>query len=176
MRSNLRRGFLVRALLLLLSHSSLAQPQPVDSLEKRWSYSASGYYYFVPDDKNTITIIGTADHRKLHLEARYNYEDRNTGSVFAGYRLEAGNKLQFEIVPIAGVAFGNTNGLVPGLEFTMTYKKFDFYSETEYVLDFAGKENNFFYVWGEIGITPIAALRTGLVYQRTHLYQIDFDV
>jgi len=75
-----------------------------------------------------------------------------------------------------GIVFGNTNGIAPGIELDATYKMFDYYSETEYIIDFTGKENNFFYVWGELAISPTDALRTGISYQRTRLYQTDRDV
>jgi hypothetical protein len=156
--------------------SLFAQQQAEDSLRKPWSFSTTGYYYFVPDDENTFTLIGYADYRNLHFEARFNYEDENTGSVFGGYRFEIGNKIQFGITPMAGVVFGNTNGIAPGLELDITYKKFDYYSETEYVIDFSGKENNFLFIWGELAFSPLPALRTGIAWQKTHLYQTEFTV
>jgi hypothetical protein len=75
-----------------------------------------------------------------------------------------------------GIAFGNTNALAPGLELSVTYKKLDFYSETEWLVDFARSENNFLYTWGELAISPVGALRTGISFQRTRLYQTDLEV
>lgn len=157
---------------LLLCSLLKAQKQADSS----WAFSVSGLYYFIPDDKNSTTLIGTADHNRLHLEGRYNYEDRKTGSLFAGWRLEAGRKLQLAVTPMAGIVFGNTNGAAPGLELELNYKKFDYYSETEYVLDFSGLESNFLYTWGELGFSPVEPLRMGFVYQRTRLYHNDFEV
>jgi hypothetical protein len=153
-----------------------AQENTNDSSGAKWSFSASGYYYFIPADKNSSTLIGYADHKALHLEARYNYEDQNTASVFAGWRFETGTKFQFGATPMMGIAFGNTNGFAPGLELDATYKLFDFYSESEYLIDFAGKENNFFYTWSELAVSPFDFLRTGISAQRTRLYQTDLDV
>ena len=170
------KSFFILILLLLSRYSLLAQQQVQDSLKSNWSFSLSGYYYILPGDKNTGTLIGTADYKKLHVEARYNYEDRNTGSSFAGWRFETGKKVQLEAIPMIGIVFGNTNGLAPGLELTLAYKKFDFYSETEYVIDFDGQENNFLYTWSELAISPVGELRTGISFQRTRLYQSDLDV
>ena len=153
-----------------------AQKQATNPSDSSWSFSLSGFYYIIPDDKNSTTLIGTADHNRLHFEGRYNYEDRKTGSLFAGWRLEAGKKLQFAATPMAGMIFGNTNGAAPGLELELNYKKADFYSETEYVFDFSGVENSFLYTWGELGFSPIEALRMGFVYQRTRLYHNGFEV
>ena len=112
----------------------------------------------------------------MHLEARYNYEDLKTGSVFGGYTFETGNKLVFTATPMIGFVFGNTNGVAPGLETSLTWKKFDFYSETEYVFDFNSKENNFLYTWTELAITPFNNFRTGISGNRTRLFQSDLEV
>lgn len=163
-------------LMLCFSSCALfAQQGTADSSGSKWSFSTSGYYYFIPDDKNTYTIIGYADYKALHLEARYNYEDLNTASAFAGWRFETGKKLQFGATPMLGFAIGNTDGIIPALELDATYKIFDFYSESEYLVDFAGNENNFFYTWSELAVSPTDALRTGISIQRTKLYETGLD-
>ena len=157
------------------SLATLAQYEG-DSAQSKWSFSTSGYYYIIPGEKNTLTLIGYADYKSLHFEARYNYEDHKTGSLFAGRRFETGEKFVFGATPMVGVVFGNTDGLAPGIELDASYKIFDYYSETEYVFDFSGKENNYLYIWGEIGINPFNRFRTGLTYQRTKLYQSELDI
>ena len=147
-----------------------------DTIPSPWSFAAAVYHYILPGEKNTTTLLGYADHKALHLEARYNYEDLKTGSVFGGYMFETGNKLVFTATPMIGFVFGNTNGMAPGLETSLAWKKLDFYSESEYVIDFDGKENNFFYTWTELAITPFTNFRTGISANRTRLYQSDLDV
>jgi hypothetical protein len=170
---------MVKAIVILILYSYPyalnAQDSTTDSTRSQWSFSASGYYYFIPENKNTYTLIGGADYKKLHLETRYNYEDLNTASVFAGWRIESGKKFQFAATPMLGFAVGHTNGFVPALELEARYKHFDYYSETEYLVDFASNENNFFYVWSELAVSPIDKLRTGLSVQRTKLYKTEFD-
>jgi len=162
--------------LLFLPLLSVAQDAPPDSAKAAWSFSTSAYYYIVPDEKNTVSVIGYADHKSLHFEGRYNYEDHKTGSVFAGWRFEGGNRFVFGATPMIGMVFGNTNGFGGGLELDANYGIFDFYSETEYIIDFSGSENNFLYTWGELGVSPFDRFRTGISYQRTKLYQSQFDV
>lgn len=148
-----------------------------DSAHKPWSFSATLFGYFIPADRNLLSPIAYADHRSgLHLEGRYNYEDLKTASLFAGWRFELGKKVQLALTPIVGFAFGNTNGFIPGLEFEASWSILDFYSETEYVLDFAGSENNYLYTWGELGVTPFSSFRTGISYQRTILYHTGLDL
>jgi hypothetical protein len=168
--------FILSFLAGIISTSGRSQKVATDSAPPKWSFSAAAYYYIVPDQENTVSVIGYADHQSLHLEGRYNYEDFKTGSLFAGWRFEKGNKFVFGATPMLGLVVGNTDGFAPALELDASYKIFDYYSETEYVLDFSGKENNFLYTWGELGVTPFNRFRTGISYQRTRLYQSQFEI
>lgn len=179
------RYLIISFLLLQVASKSFAQQASKDSIPKAvdstatpsaWSFSAAAYYYILPHEENTTTLLGYADHKWLHLEARYNYEDRNTASVFGGYAFEGGGKLSWTLTPMLGFVVGNTDGIAPGLETSFEWKKFDFYSESEYVFDFAGKDNNFFYTWTELAISPWKNLRTGISGNRTRLYQSDLEV
>ena len=165
-------GFIV---IVLFPTLLFGQQNHSDSSEKLWSFGLQGYFYFIPDE-NTYTLIGTADHKSWHLEGRYNYEDEKTGSFFIGRRFETGKKFVFGATPMLGLVVGNTDGIAPGLELDATYGIFDFYSETEYVFDFAGNENNFFYTWSEIAVLPLDFLRTGISAQRTRLYKTEKEL
>lgn len=151
-------------------------PPTPDTISSSWSFAAAAYYYILSGEKNTTTLLGYADHKSLHLETRYNYEDQKTASVFGGYMFEAGRKLVLNITPMIGFVIGKTNGIVAGLETSLTWKKFDFYSETEYVFDFNGKENNFLYTWTELAIVPFQNFRTGISGNRTRLFQSDLEI
>ena len=179
------RYLIISLLLIQITFGSFAQQGTKDSLQatpdsvsssSSWSFAASAYYYILPGEKNTTTLLGYADHKWLHLEARYNYEDRKTGSVFGGYLVDGGGKLTWSLTPMIGFVFGNTDGIAPGLETSLAWKKFDFYSESEYVFDFTAKENNFFYTWTELAITPFRNFRTGISGNRTRLYQSELEV
>jgi len=159
---------------------SIAQDEqiqsPVDTTASPFSASATGYYYFFPGSTdNTLTLIGYMDFKSFHLEPRYNYEAQNTGSVFAGWKFEAEGKLSFAATPMLGFVFGSLKGLAPGLELELSYKAFDFYSESEYVIDQEGSEFNYFYMWTELGYSPVEKFRTGISAQRTRLYETGLD-
>jgi len=167
----------------LLSAASFAQQMRSDSSDtisdsvtSGWSYEATLYYYILPGAENTATLIGYADHDDFHFESRYNYEDTKTVSLFGGYRFEVGDIVLLEATPMIGFAFGNIDGIIPGLEITLTWNNLDFYSESEYVLDLAGSDNNYFYEWSELAITPFDNLRTGISANRTRLIQTGLDL
>jgi hypothetical protein len=141
-----------------------------------WSFSASSYTYFVPDDQNYVSAIFTADRNWLHLEGRYNYEDIHTGSAWIGSNFSFGNEFVCEVIPMFGGVFGNLNGVAPGWELSVSYAKVEFYSENEYLFDLEDSSGNFYYNWTELTYSPVDWLHVGLVIQRTKAYQTDLDV
>jgi hypothetical protein len=161
-------------ILLLIAFASLklcAQENQIDSASSRWKFSAWAEMFIIPGEEDFFNPTFYARHKSLHLEARYNYEDRNTASLWAGHRFKFGKGVKFVFVPMGAIVFGNTNGIAPGLEMEIMYKKFDFYAESEYVFDFSASENNFFYNYSELAIRPITPIRTGLITQRTKLLE-----
>lgn len=164
-------------LIVLASVKLFGQEGESDSTSsKQWNFSAWAELFILPGESDIFNPTFYARHNKLHLEARYNYEDINTGSAWAGRRFKFGQGVKFVVVPMAGLVFGNTNGIAPGLELEVMYKKFDFYSESEHVFDFNSKENNFFYMYSELAIRPIKPIRTGLIVQRTKLFESEHEV
>src|SRR5262245_14017999 len=141
-----------------------------------WESTATTYAYFVPDDQNYVSAILTGDRNWLHLEGRYNYEDIDTGSAWLGYNFSFGEKLVLDLTPMFGGVFGNLNGVAPGTEVTLSYRKLEIYTENEYVFDLEDSTQNFFYTWTEATYSPLDWLRLGLIIQRTLAYQTDLDV
>jgi hypothetical protein len=153
---------------------------PVEPAEETdsnsWSFTAAGYGYIVPDDESYFSPTFRADHGWAHLEARYNYEDRKTGSLWLGYNLSFGEKLVVDVTPMVGGVFGNITGVAPGYLFTVSYKKVSLYSEGEFVFDTKNSGGNFFYNWNELAYSPADWVRFGLASQRTRAYQTPLDV
>ena len=141
-----------------------------------WSFAAAGYGYIVPDDQSYFSPTLRADRSWVHLEARYNYEDRDTGSLWLGYNISVGEKFVVDVTPMVGGVFGNTTGVAPGYLFTLTYKKISLYSEGEFVFDTKNSGGNFFYNWNELTYSPTEWIRFGLASQRTRAYQTPLDV
>ena len=144
--------------------------------EKAWSFSAYATTYVVPDSKDYMQPTFSADRGWLHLEARYNYENLETGSVWLGYNFAGGEKLAWEFTPMLGGVFGDTMGIASGYKLSLSYWKFEFSSEGEFVFDTRDKEGSFFYNWSELSVAPVDWFRFGLVGQRTHAYQSGVDI
>jgi hypothetical protein len=155
---------------------SAATNTPPDAAEKAWSFSASAFTYVVPDDVNYVQPTFAADCGWLHLEARYNYEALDTGSAWLGYNVSGGEKLTWEFTPMFGGVFGDTIGIAPGYEGSLSWWKLELYSEGEYVFDTRSSSDSFFYNWSELSLAPVEWFRFGLVTQRTRVYQTDRDI
>ncbi len=167
---------------LLLPGSAFGQPTntppdfpPADS-ENLWSFSASAYGYLVPDSRDYINPNFSADRAWLHLEARYNYEALETGSLWFGYNFSIGTNLVFDFTPQIGGVFGDLTGIAPGWNLSLSYKRFTLSSQNEYVFDLGDSSGNFFYTWSELTYSPLDWLRAGLVAQRTKAYKSDLDI
>lgn len=142
-----------------------------------WAFSASAYTYLVPHDDDYVQPTFTVDHDWLHLEARYNYEDQDTASLWGGYNLSGvEEEITWEITPMLGVVFGDTDGLAPGYKGSIGWKSLELYSEGEYVIDGHDASDSFFYNWSELTVSPFDWCRFGLVTQRTRAYDTDREV
>ena len=140
-----------------------------------WSSSATANLYFFADDFIILPVFVT-DKNHLHLEARYNYEELQTGSVWAGYNFYGGKKLTYEITPMVGMVFGSSNGVAIGLEFEFTLGNFTLYTESEHLFDINAVENNFFYAWTDFTYAPLDWLYFGISGQRTRLYETESEI
>ena len=141
-----------------------------------WAYSATGMYYALPDQSDFLLAVAIAERGPLHLEARYNYEALDAGSIFVGWKFSGGEALTYELTPIIGAVFGAAQGIAPGFEASVAYGITDFYTEAEHVYDTGVKEDSFTYAWSELGLSPLEWLRFGLVGQRTRVYNSARDI
>jgi len=156
----------------LFLSGTLAQEQ--DTLEASdWEYGVETDLYFT--DPFVFLPIFTADKGKLHLEARYNYEDLKTVSTWISYNISGGEEFEYLITPMVGGAFGRTSGIATGLEFTFGFAGFELYSESEYLFDFESKENNFFYNWTDFTYSPLDWLWFGISGQLTKVYETELE-
>lgn len=165
----------IRFVLVIVSVLGMGTLKAQEADSSQWEFSADVNFYYIPDDFFVLPIF-KADKDKLHLEARYNYEDYETFSAWIGYNFSGGKKLEYTITPMLGGVVGLTDGIAPGLEFTLTLNRFELYSESEYLFDLESKGNNYYYNWTDLSYSPTDWLWVGLSVQRTQLYQTDLDI
>lgn len=164
----------------LLTNLSLSQvtieKSVADSRDQQWSFAFAVAGYIIPHDRSYASPTFAADYKHLHLGARYNYEDKETGSLWAGYNFSAGEKLVFNFTPMFGGVFGTTTGVAPGYLASLAWKKFELSTEGEFVFDTRNGSGSFFYSWMEATYSPREWVRVGMVSQRTKAYQTTLDI
>jgi hypothetical protein len=169
-------------LLLVVSAPALYKAQDVSApktdaaSQKKWDLSLNMAGYLVPNDRSYASPTLAADRQHLHLEARYNYENQETGSIWAGYNLSAGSNVVLELTPIVGGVYGKSTGIAPGYELGLTWRNLALTSDSEYMFDTRENGSSFLYSWNEISYSPTDWLHAGLVGQRNRAYHTGLDV
>jgi len=153
-----------------------ASTTTTDSEETGWDFGVSGALYVLPDEDDFVQPTFKADRGLFHFETRYNYEDRDSTSVFVGANFEIGGAVKLALTPMIGGLVGQTDGIVPGLEADFTVGPFEAYGEAEYVFDLNESSSSYFYMWSELSLWPTEWLRAGIVTQRTRVYETDRDI
>ena len=177
---NARLSLALAALFFLGTGAAAAQETtagaPAAEEPAGWEFNASVYGYFPPEDLHYAQPTVTADRGALHLETRYNYEGLKSGSAWVGWNVGVGDKLRLDATLMAGGVVGDTRGVAPGYELTLSYGRFELYSEGEYLFNTDDSADNFFYNWAQLGYSPLDWLSFGLASQRTRTYQTGLDV
>jgi hypothetical protein len=174
-----RRRALIAAAGMALAAATLRAQEtetPAEPQAPVWEFEASVYGYFVPQDKDYGQPTIVADRGALHLEARYNYEDIDTGSAWVGWNVGVGDALRLDATLMVGGVFGELTGVAPGYELSVTWTSLELYSEGEWVFDTSNAENNFFYTWSQLSWSPWEWLTVGFAAQRTRAYETGLDV
>jgi len=153
-----------------------AESVAASSPSEQWTAAASVYAYFPPEGGNFLQPTLTADHDWLHLEARYNYEELDTGSVWFGYNLAGGRQVEWTFSPMLGAVFGELSGVAPGYRGSLSWRTFELDSEGEYVIDTANSSASYFYNWSELSLGLFDRLRIGVVVQHTHVYRSEREI
>ena len=144
-------------------------PETGEVAESKWSFSFGALGYIVPDGRDYLQPTLTIDHEWLHLEARYNYEAIDTGSVWIGYNISFGDAIKVDFTPMIGGVFGDTHGVAPGYEISLAWRGLEFYTEGEFVFDTDDSSASFFYSWSELTYSCTDWFRAGVAAQRTKI-------
>jgi hypothetical protein len=107
---------------------------------------------------------------RWYAEARFNYEEINTFSLYAGHNFSAGNGLAWSFTPMAGWITGRMKGGSIGLNSDLSWNKFSFSSQTQYSISASTFYDNFFYNWSELYYSPSDWFYMGIAVEHTRLY------
>lgn len=115
--------------------------------------------------------------KNWYAEARYNYEDEETFSLYLGRAFTGEtNTFNYSIVPMLGGSMGRWKGVSTGLNINVDIDKFFFSSQSQYSRSTNTYGDHFVYDWSEVGYQSLKWLYAGLSLQHTHDRAIGHDI
>ncbi len=165
------------AVLLLCCLPAVARAESEPAGESRWTFTLYVDAYWVPNEQSYLVPTVFADRGPLHLEARFNYEDIDTASVFAGWAFGFGKDDRYlKLTPMLGGAAGRTYGIAPGLEVEARWERLAYWLEGEYLFDLKDSSANYLYTWSELNVFAWPFLWLGGSFQRTKVVKTVTEV
>jgi hypothetical protein len=154
----IKHAFILLLALLLLNIPGFSQSAM--NLQQYHVVSAGQPYLYMP-------VMQYQHSRNWYAEARYNYEDAETFSLYLGKAFTGGNALNYSFVPMLGGSVGRFQGVSTGLNVDMEYDKFFFSSQSQYSVPTREYSQYFLYSWSEAGYQGLKWLYAGLSVQHT---------
>ena len=170
----MKTSFICFCILFCITERAFTQADST-AAQHPWKVHAEVSAFIFPDDFFLSPVVWVKKSH-LHLEARYNYEDFQTASAFAGYNVEVGNELFLMATPMLGFCAGNTDAILPALEFELMYGKFGWYGEAEYAFDLHDSGDNFWSFWSELYYSPADWTWFGFSAQKLRTDEDGLDV
>jgi hypothetical protein len=171
---------------MLLAPLLLSCPAPVQDpvadlqapmeAKPAWSKSISTFWIEPANEAGYLSAILYADRGPLHLEARWAYEDRDTGSLSVGRTIPFEGTLSGSVTPMIGLASGDSDGVVPAVSLELDWKKLTFSTDAEYLFGTTDETEDFFYSWSELSFAVNERLSVGLVGQRTNVFDQELTI
>jgi hypothetical protein len=143
----------------LLSQGVFSQAK--SGLENYNQLSGRSEYLWMP-------IMHYQANNGIYGEFRYNYEDANTVSLFAGKLFEGGKGIEYSFVPMLGFSSGNFTGASVALNSDIEWKRLYFSSQSQFSIATNKGINNFFFSWSEAGINFSDIFFAGTALQFTY--------
>src|SRR5687767_13080688 len=131
--------------------------------------SLEQYHYMGNTQTYTyMPIMHFQNKKNWYAEARYNYEDMETFSLFLGKAFEWGNNLSGTCTPLLGGSLGRFKGISTGLNIDLEYDKFFFSTQSQYSFATDRVSTDFMYYWSEVGYQGLSWLYAGWSMQQTY--------
>ncbi|THU40437.1 hypothetical protein FAM09_11285 [Niastella caeni] len=151
--------------ILLLFLAFMSRPgfsQSAVMLEQYHLVNSGQPYLYMP-------VMHYQHSKNWYAEARYNYEDAETFSLYLGRTFSVQKRdFNFSFVPMLGGSLGRFKGVSTGLNIDMELNKFFFSSQSQYSRSTAVYGDYFVYNWSEVGYQSLKWFYAGVSVQHTH--------
>ena len=128
-------------------------------------------YLGVGQMNNLVPVAHYKSRSNWYAEARYNYDELNTFSLYAGRTFSGDRKLAYAITPKIGGMAGKSRGGSLALNTEFDYLGFNFSSQAQYSVNADNRMNNFFFSWSELSYQPLDWLYAGFSLQNTQVFR-----
>jgi hypothetical protein len=119
------------------------------------------------DGAGLVPMFHLQTKNNWYTELRYNYEDAQTLSLFAGKAFESGKAIEYTIIPMMGFSIGRFTGASIGLNTDITWKNFDLSTQSQYSIAMKKNTNDFFFNWSELTYSFSQNIFAGIAMQYT---------
>jgi hypothetical protein len=128
-------------------------------------------YYYVQKKQPVVLVpvFHFQNSRNWYVEARYNYEELRSASVYVGKAFANKNESDFSwsAIPILGVVGGRFMGGSAGLNLNLEYGRISFCSQSQFSFAPRSSSDNFIFSWSEVAVEPLPWLFVGASVQYT---------
>jgi hypothetical protein len=147
--------------------NSFGQVEDSTSCNSNLIHDASAYvdFQFPEGTQPLVTTEVWLYVKKFYFEARYNYEDRQTVSLYRGRSFKIGKNSVFEIIPMLGGALGKFQGVSVGTTMILEAGWIRGFSQNQYSMDLQKTQNNFIFDWSAVAIHTCKTLYIGASVQ-----------
>lgn len=133
------------------------------------------YYYL---QRNTtpvmVPIVHVQNRKNWYGEVRYNYEEKNSFSAYAGKSFfDKSELLEYSFTPIIGGVMGKFKGGSIGFNASVEYDDFFFDAQTQFTCSVNNHYPNFYFGWYDLGYSPLDWLWVGWSLQHTRYGKVE---
>jgi hypothetical protein len=154
----MNKALLLIVVSMMMRH--LAGAQAKAGIEQ---YSYSG----MPLSEAIVPVYHIQSANNWYGELRYNYEDAQTLSIYAGKTINSGKTLQLSITPLLGFSTGRFTGISLAANSEISWKQFYISSQSQYSRGIKKGSASFLFNWSELCYTISPHFFSGLSMQYT---------
>lgn len=146
------------------------------ALQTNAQSAAFEHYYFTPTPGSAgiaTPMANFTSSKNWYGEARYNFDELNTFSLYAGKKFSGGHNISWEATPIVGGLMGQMTGGSLGMNFEMGYRRLFLLSQSQYCFSLEHSTDKYFYNWSEMGVEATSWLYAGIALQQTNVYRTE---
>jgi hypothetical protein len=144
-------------------------------------YGQAGFeqYYYVQDKEAVefVPVISFQAKNNWYAEARYNYEEKNTFSLYAGRKFSGEcKKLMYSLTPIMGAVTGELDGGSAGMNVSAELESVFFSSQSQYTFSPKDPSCDFLFSWSELGYEISSWFYLGVSMQHTRMLHTNTQI